>query len=90
MRLKDWNTKPIKRLRSSAARFSLSVAYLHPVEQVLATVVVVEDAEDVEQGRLARTGCAHNRHQFATSNLEVDVFEHMQRYHAGVGLVYIA
>ncbi len=56
----------------------------HSVEVILARVVVVEDAEYVEQSRFARAGRTHYRHQLALVNLEVDILEHMQGHHAGI------
>ena len=53
------------------------VAYKGVVEDVFARVVIVEYAQDVEQRRLARARCAHNRHKLALMNIEVDAFEHM-------------
>ena len=55
---------------------------------LVAAVVVVEDAEDVQQRRLPRSRCAHDGHQLAPRDIEVDVAEHVQGYGAGVGFVY--
>lgn len=54
---------------------------------VAAAVIVVEDAEDVEQRRFARSGCAHDGDQFALFHREVDTLEHMQGRPVVVGLV---
>ena len=54
---------------------------------VAAAIIVVEDAEDVEQRRFARSGCAHDGDQFALFHREVDTLEHMQGRPVVVGLV---
>ena len=47
-------------------------------EPVLAGVVVVEDAEDVEQRRLAGARRAHDRDHLAFGDLEIDVAQDVQ------------
>ena len=56
-------------------------------EVVAAAVVVVEDAEDVQQGRFARTRGSHDRHQFAFSDFEVDALQHVKRRTVVIGFV---
>ncbi len=48
------------------------------IEPVLANVVFVEDAEDVEQGRFAGAGGTHDRHHFTLFDGEVNAFEYFQ------------
>src|SRR5205823_2163809 len=55
------------------------------VEGVAPLVVVVEDAEDVEQGRLARARGAHDGDELALVHAQVDVAKHRDR--AGADLV---
>ena len=56
-------------------------------EEVVAAVVVVEDSENVQQGRFARSRGPHDRHQFTLADLEVDALQHVQRRSVVVGLV---
>lgn len=54
---------------------------------VTAAVVVVENPEDVEQGRFPGSRGAHDRDQFALFDVEVDTFEHVQGRPVVIGLV---
>ena len=56
-------------------------------EVICSFVVVVEDAENVEQGGFSTARCAHNAHKFAVFDVEVDAFEHVQRLTGIVGLM---
>ncbi|MNZ73825.1 hypothetical protein D3C78_922530 [compost metagenome] len=54
-----------------------------PPDAVDARCRPVEAAEDVHQRRLARTGCADNRHHLTGLDGEVDVLQHADRAFAG-------
>ena len=58
-----------------------------PVQEIFARVVVVQDPEDVQQGRFARSRGPHDRNQLALFDFEVDTLEYMQRSAVVVGLV---
>jgi len=58
-----------------------------PVQEIFARVVVVQDPEDVQQGRFARSLGPHDRNQLALFDFEVDTLEYMQRSAVVVGLV---
>jgi len=59
-------------------------------QDVAAAVVGVENANDVQQRGLARTGRAHDGHQFPFSDLHIDALEHVQGLVAGaVILMYV-
>ena len=59
------------------------------VEDVLATVVVVENAQDVEQRRLAGARRSHDGDELALLYVKADAFEHVQWLSTKVGLVDI-
>ncbi len=48
------------------------------VEEVLPLVVTIEEPEDVEQGRLPRARGAHDGHELAARDVEVDALEHVE------------
>ena len=48
-------------------------------QPVFAGVVVVQDSKDIEQGGFAGAGSAHNGHELAFLNLQVDAFEDVKR-----------
>ena len=48
------------------------------VKQILAGVEVVEDADDVQEGRLPRAGGAHDGDELAGGDLQADPLEHAQ------------
>ncbi|HZJ63115.1 MAG TPA: ATP-binding cassette domain-containing protein [Kofleriaceae bacterium] len=54
------------------------VADQRVAEPVVARVVIVEDAQDVEQGRLARPRRTHDRDELAVGDLELDVAQHVE------------
>ena len=56
-------------------------------EVVVPAVVVVEDAEDVQQGRFARSRGTHDRHQFAFADFEVDALQYVEGRTVVVGFV---
>ena len=58
IRLKLWNTKPMYLLRKCGVLGLALVLDQHAVQQVFATVVIVQDADDVQQGALS--GAARN------------------------------
>ena len=57
-------------------------------QHVFALIIGVQDAQDVEQGTLARPGRTHDGHQFALGDVQVNAPEHMQGLCTLVGLVY--
>ena len=48
-------------------------------EIVVAVVVVIEDAEDIEHCGFARIRSAHDGDQFALGDLQINAFEHVER-----------
>ena len=54
---------------------------------ILPFVIIVEDAQDVEQGRLSRSGSTHDRHEFSLLNLQIDPLQHVERLPVVVSLV---
>ena len=53
-------------------------------------VVIVEYADDIQQGGFPGPGCAHDRDQLPGLDIHVDPAQHMQRLVAhGIGLVNI-
>ena len=56
-------------------------------EHFRAEAKVIEDAENVQQGRFARTRGSHDRHQFAFSDFEVDALQHVKRRTVVIGFV---
>ena len=57
------------------------------VQPVFSRIVIVQDAQDVEQRGLAGAGRAHDGHELAPFDSQVDSLEHMQRLPVIVGLV---
>ncbi len=57
---------------------------------ISAGVVVVKDAQDVEEGGLSGTGCPHDRNELSALYVKVDALEHMKRLSVVVGLVYVS
>ena len=51
----------------------------HPVQMILARVVVVEDSEYVEQGGFPGARCTHDRDKLTLLDRKVHIFQHMQR-----------
>src|SRR5690606_17945461 len=74
---------------SVASRLALAEPFHElTIQEVLAAVVAIQDAEDVEQRRLARARGAHDRHELAGCDVQVHVPEHVERrVPAAVGLV---
>ena len=89
MRLNDWKTKPILRLRRSAARFSPRSRMRMPSRIYSPPIVAVEDAEDIQQCALSGAGSAHDGHQLAAGDIKVDILEHVQGHRPGVGFIYV-
>ena len=86
MRLKDWKMKhhPVAVLGCALLR---EVFYKSAAKKIFARVVVVEDAENVEQCGLARARRAHDGDELALPDVEVYALEHVERLRAVVGLV---
>ena len=57
------------------------------VQPVFAGVVIVQDAQDIEEGGLAGAGGAHDGHELPAFDGEVDALEHVQRLSVVVRLV---
>ena len=82
--LKDESNQPVAVFGSFGLR---EIADELSVDAVFAAVVVVENAEDVEQRGLARTRRAHDGYEFAFLDAQVDAFQYVERLGAEVGLV---
>ena len=63
------------------------IDYGHAIEQILASVIVVEDADDVEQSRFARPRRPHYGDEFSPGDVKVNTFQHMQRLRSLISLV---
>ena len=59
------------------------------VQDIFAAVIGVEDAEDVEQGRLPRARGTHDRDELAPFDVERDAFQHVQRGTGVIRLLYV-
>ena len=59
----------------------------HASQLVGALVIVVEDAQDVEQRGLARARCSHDADELTRTDVEVDAFQHMQGLRSLISLV---
>ena len=64
-------------------------AHERPAQAVFALIVVVEDAEDVEQCTFTGPGRAHDGHQFPLLDVKVDAPQHMERRSVMVSLVNV-
>ena len=54
------------------------------------SIVVVENAKNIEQGRLSWARCAHDWNKLAIVNGEIDTFEHVQRLCTKVSFIDIS
>jgi hypothetical protein len=68
-------------LALSTQDFDVTIRAAHQAiaEVVGARVVVVENAQNVEQGALTRPGRAHDRHQLTALDPQIHVAQHVQR-----------
>lgn len=70
-----WNTKPSFWLRKAARRLSLILPRVVPSMVTVPLVGVSEQADDVEQRRLATARRAHDADKFAFLDFDVYIFE---------------
>src|SRR3569832_2427139 len=79
-RLKHETEKAVTYLRQLGIRTTRDLAAF---EQVVTGARHVETAEDIEQGRLARTRRSHERHVFTLTDRERDALEHLVTQRTG-------
>ncbi|GEM_PF-5404282 len=58
-------------------RVGIECRYILAVEQILSAARAVETAQNVHQRRLAGAGCAHDRNEFASLNIERNAVQHL-------------
>ena len=85
-RWKNWKTNPNSRLRSRACSQSGERGQVAPSSKHLAGGGRVEQAEDVQQGALARAGGADDDEEFPAPHLEVDAAQDRER-RAALGIL---
>ena len=54
---------------------AVQVVDMDAVQKIIAAAGIVQAAEDVQHGRFSRSGRAHDRHQFAGIDDQVDAFQ---------------
>jgi hypothetical protein len=61
----------------------VQVAHVLPIQGVAPAVEGLQQARDVEEGRLARAGGAHDRHELTFLHIQAEVAQRVGLHHVG-------